>query len=54
VYEAYFLERYRNALKLADEASTDKERRLHLRNVGLYLNLIDFCSRYRSKSRNVR
>ena len=44
MYKAYFLNRYLKALRLAEEASTQRERSLYLQTCRYYKDLIDFSS----------
>ena len=48
MYEAYFMMRYMDALRLASEAKTETERALHLRNLRYYEDLIDSCANHRT------
>lgn len=47
MYEAYFMMRYMDALRLASEAKTEAERALHLRNLRYYEDLIESCANHR-------
>lgn len=47
MYEAYFMMRYMDALRLAREAKTDAERAIHLRNLRHYEHLIESCANHR-------
>ena len=47
MYEAYFMMRYMDALRLVGEAKTEAERALHFRNLRYYEDLIDSCGNHR-------